>query len=754
MAMFSSPAPPRPNVLRGRLTLLGLCALAALLFAWGISRSQYHPFYADAVRSMTLSWKGFVFGSFDPGNTITLDKLPGFLWPQAVSALILGFHPWALTLPQVIEGVLSVAVLHVIVKRWAGLTAGTLAALAFMLTPVVTGLFRTAVEDPAFTLLLLLAAEATQRAARSGRTRTLLVAGVWVGLAFQAKMLEAFAVLPVLAGVYLLSAPASLKRRCAQVGVAAVVTLAVSASWIALVTLTPQADRPYVDGTTDNSPISMVVGYNFLNRFSSVGLSAADTGSVSAVRGGPQGAAQSDKSHQKAGRTTTTTTTTAAATPTPTRRDQSENGWAKLLTGELAGEVGWLYPTALAGFAVGVLTRRRQPRTDPVRAGYLLWGAWLAVFFVVLSAGSVAGHAYYLGVIAAPAAALTGAGLPLLWRTWRAGGAGAFALPVTVAATASWAAVLSRPYPTFRPWVTPTALTLGVVSTVLLLLPLVVPLLRREQQVTADGPVTTDGPVTADGAVATGRLGLAGTVGLACGLVAVLLTPAVWTASVFDPAYARSMMGALGPAAQVGQFGQFQRTLEDGESGGHPGAHGDPSRSGTQLAAAAHAVGAQSAAATEDGAALAAAASVWGRMFGFGGAPRLDSGEQAVLAFTTAHRNGARYLFATTSWATASPFILATGAPVLPVGGFTQQAPWPTVDGIRRDVTTGQLRYVLLAEHASSPFGGGAPQSRKPTTAAQVGSWVTANCHPVALAGLQTNRQNPQRLYDCAAPRR
>ncbi|WP_236047417.1 ArnT family glycosyltransferase [Streptacidiphilus fuscans] len=743
MALFSPPAPPRQNVLRGRLILLGLCALAALLFAWGISRSQYHPFYADAVRSMTLSWKGFVYGSFDPGNTITLDKLPGFLWPQAVSALILGFHPWALTLPQVLEGVLSVAVLHLIVKRWAGLTAGTLAALAFMLTPVVTGLFRTSVEDPAFTLLLLLAAEATQRAARSGRTRTLLLAGVWVGLAFQAKMLEAFAVLPVLAGVYLLSAPASLKRRSAQVGIAGAVTLAVSASWIALVTLTPQADRPYVDGTTDNSPISMVVGYNFLNRFSAVGLNAADTGSVSAVRGGPQGATRPG-GHAEPGATTTQpqqhTTATAAA-----HRDQSENGWGKLLTGELAGEVGWLYPTALAGFAVGVLTRRRRARTDPVRAGYLLWGAWLAVFFVVLSAGSVAGHAYYLGVIAAPAAALTGAGLPLLWRTWRAGGASAFALPVTVAATASWAALLSRPYPTFRPWVTPVALTLGAVSTALLLLPLVVPLFRREEP--ADG-----------GPVATGRLGRVGTVGLACGLVAVLLTPAVWTASVFDPAYGRSMMGAIGPAAQVGTFGQFQHALEESATAGHgqPSTHEQSGRTdrpgagvSAQLASAAGHAGTQSAA-TEEGAALAAAASVWGRMFGFGGAPRLDAGEQAVLAYTTAHRGGARYLFATTSWATASPYILTTGAPVLPVGGFTEQVPWPTVDGIRNDVTTGQLRYVLLADHASSPFGGGGQEFGKPTTAAKVGTWVTANCHPVALAGLQTDRQNPQRLYDCA----
>ena len=76
---------------------------------------------------MTESWKAFVFGSYDPANTITLDKLPGFLWPQALSARIFGFHPWALTLPQAIEGVLSVLVLYRAVRRWAGANAALLA---------------------------------------------------------------------------------------------------------------------------------------------------------------------------------------------------------------------------------------------------------------------------------------------------------------------------------------------------------------------------------------------------------------------------------------------------------------------------------------------------------------------------------------------------------------------------------------------------------------------------------------------------
>lgn len=229
-----------------RPALLVLAVLAAVLYAWGINHSQYHTFYANAARSMTESWKAFFYGSFDPGNSITLDKLPGFLWPQALSARIFGFHPWALTLPQVLEGVASLLVLYRVVRRWAGDHAALIAGGAFLLTPVAVGLFRTSVEDPLFTLCVLLAAEATQRAAAAGRLGPLVLAGVWVGIGFQSKMLEAWAVLPALALVYLLSAPVALRRRLAHLALSALVMTAVSASWMVAVALTPEIGRAHV----------------------------------------------------------------------------------------------------------------------------------------------------------------------------------------------------------------------------------------------------------------------------------------------------------------------------------------------------------------------------------------------------------------------------------------------------------------------------------------------------------------------------
>ncbi|MEU3787910.1 glycosyltransferase family 39 protein [Streptomyces sp900129855] len=714
-----------------RPALLFLAVLAAVLYAWGINHSQYHAFYADAVRSMTESWKGFFYGSFDPGNSITLDKLPGFLWPQALSARIFGFHPWALALPQVVEGVASLLVLYRLVRRWAGVNAALIAGTAFLLTPVAVGLFRTAVEDPAFTLCLLLAAEATQRAARDGRLRPLLLAGVWVGLGFQAKMLEAWAVLPALALVYLTSAPITLRRRLAHLGLSAVVMTVVSASWILAVTLTPAKDRPYVDGTTNNSTFSMVVGYNFLNRFSSLGISAAATGSVSATQGGAgghggryaaPGACQPDQGGQtgQSGRKgqsgvgpyggsgarggtlhshTSTTGARSAQAPqglpagaqvagartTLTHqgggahqaagnggRGGDQNGWSKMFGTSLASQTGWLYPIAAVAAVCGLVWRRGKPRTDRIRSGYVLWGTWLGTYFLVFSAGSVGGHTYYMGVIAVPLAALTGGGVTLMWRAYRAGGRRAWALPGAVAATAAWSAYLVGQFPTFLPWLAPAVGVLALAAVVLL------------------------ASARSGRARSGGRLALAG---LAASLAAVLIAPSAWAVQVFDPSDSGSGMGAVGPSGMNRARGSVM------PAAGRPGQL--PWNGGT----------------TRDTRATRGGTGGFG---GFGEDGKLTTAQRKLLDYTAAHQGSAAYLFATTSWSEASPYILATGARVLPLGGFSGSAPSPTEARFRQLVDSGELRYVLVGggHDVGAMFGGGG----ETTSAAQITDWVRSAC--------------------------
>ena len=677
--IFQRLAPPEGEPAYARPALAVIIVLAVVLFAWGINRADYHAFYADAVRSMTESWKAFFFGSFDAGSAITVDKIPGFLWPQAISARVFGFHPWSLILPQVIEGVVSVIVLNRMVRRWAGVNAGLLASVALLTTPVVVGLFRTAVEDPMYTMCVLLAAQATQRAAASGRLRSLVIAGVWVGIGFQAKLVLAWAVLPALALVYLVAAPTPLRKRLIHVAVAGLATAIVSASWLTIVTLTPANDRPYIDGTTNNSALSMAFGYNFLNRFSNLGISAASTGSVSSAQtgaAGTSGGAAGAGAHAGApGATHGGAPPGAAAGQGGSAGSQfpgadqappdfgqggpqkssgasqpsvgAENGWGKMFGIPLASQVGWLYPLAFISLAFGLIWRRREPRTDPIRAGFLLWGGWLAMYFLTFSAGNVAGHTFYMGVVAIPLAALAGGGIAFMWRSFRAGERAGWALPVSVAGTAAWTAYMSSQFPDFQSWLEPTAIAVGIGSVILF------------------------GATAVRGKRLTSRSGRrVAAVGLFAALAATLLTPAAWAAQIFSPSYKYSMVGAVGPSAADSNVAAFLDTPAI-----------------------------------------------------------MDSEEKRVLAYAQAHRDGAEYVLATTSWVSAYPFILTAGANVLAMGGFTQDAPYPTVPEFRQLVHSGKVRFVLTG--GAPNFGSAFGASLSTNTTNAVAAWARTSCTPV-----------------------
>ena len=578
-----------------RPALLVIAALAAALYAWNITQAGLAPFYSVAVKSMSVSWKAFFYGALDPKATVTIDKLAGSFLPQALSARIFGFHAWSVALPQVIEGVIAVLAMYRVVRRWAGVVPGLLAAAIFALTPIAASMFGHSMEDGALTMCLVLAADAYQRAVSEGRLRSLLMAGVWVGLGFQAKMLQAWMVLPALAVGYLVSAPAPVRRRLAHLGAAAVVMLAVSLSWIALYTFTPAADRPYVDGSTNNSAIAMVFGYNGVERFgisfsgavtsgpgvtsgnsggggapgatstapraSSTTAAAAGTGADAGT--GASGSAQSGAPGSGTGSATGGAPGTGGAGPsgtgglTPEGFTQGNGapaatgnrgggapgggsggfgtGWTKLLGSEYGTQIGWLYPLAVLAVVFGVAWTRRARRTEPagqVRGGFVMWGAWLATYGLIFSKMSTIPHTAYMSALAAPLAALSGAGIVMFWRAYRAEGWRGWVLPAAVAAEVAWAFYLWRDYSGFLPWARDFLVAAGAVAVVALV---VARLYRAGRAQRAWARVVT--------------------VALGTGVVAMLAAPATWAASVLDVNYAGSSFNATAGPAGTGGFG-------------------------------------------------------------------------------------------------------------------------------------------------------------------------------------------------------
>ena len=484
----------RPRWVPPALASILICC--GVLLCWGMSGSEYNAFYASAARSMSESWKAFLFGSFTPANTITIDKIPGYLWPQALSVRLFGFHSWSLVLPQILEALVTVAATYRLVRGWAGETAAVLAAGFLALTPALIATGHTNNEEGCYVMCLVLAAAAAQRAAASGSLGRLALAGGLVGLAFQCKMLEAWALFPAVAVTYLVAALPRAPRRIVHVLVAGLAAVAVSLCWVLLVTVVPASDRPFLDGTTNNSAFSLVFGYNGVTRFGSLGISAASVGAVSQVGGGPAGNA-------------------------------SSGGLATLFQSSQTSQIGWLYPLAAVSIALLLWQRRGKPRTDPLRAGVILATVWILTYGLAYSAGSI--HSYYVVTLAPPLAAVSGAGTVALWRAFRAEGRLAWALPITIALTGAWAVSIASGVSGRPSWLIPVL----AAACAMVLIALAFIRFRPE----------TSGRVL--------------TAALALGVLVVGLGPIAWDSTVITAGDDRSLaMGTVGPASgAAGAFG-------------------------------------------------------------------------------------------------------------------------------------------------------------------------------------------------------
>jgi 4-amino-4-deoxy-L-arabinose transferase-like glycosyltransferase len=428
----------RPALLR-RLALAAIAALAGLSYAWALGQGTLEYYYGAAVRSMSMSWHDFIFGAFDPAGTITLDKLPGAFWFQALSVRAFGFHPWSIVLPQVIEGIVTVLVLYRAVARLAGPAAGLIAALVLAVSPATVALNRGNISDSLMILLLVLAADAVSAAiagqtGRFGRLdgplARLILAGVWVGLAFQAKMIEAWMVLPALGLAYLLAGPGSAPRRVGQLAIAGAVAGLVSVSWMTAVALVPAADRPYVDGSHDDSIFEQVFTYNGFGRF-------GDQTPLQLLAG---------------------TLRPGTALPTPAAAPD------RLLHADLGRDTGWLLPAAAAVALWGLAARRRQPRGDPLRACFVLWGGWLVTLFAVFSVTTTI-NAYYTAALSPPVAAIIGAGVATAWSAERTAASRRIGLALIVAGTAAYAAWLVPASGAHVPgWLVPAVIAVAVIA--------------------------------------------------------------------------------------------------------------------------------------------------------------------------------------------------------------------------------------------------------------------------------------------------
>ena len=123
-----------------------------------------------------------------------------------------GFSSWSLLVPQALMGVATVALAYDLTRRRFGRVAGVAAGLALVFTPITVAIARHNNPDALLTLCCTAAVWAVVRGVEDGRTRWMVLAGVAVGLGFEAKMGAALLVVPAIVAAWLWTAPA---RECA-----------------------------------------------------------------------------------------------------------------------------------------------------------------------------------------------------------------------------------------------------------------------------------------------------------------------------------------------------------------------------------------------------------------------------------------------------------------------------------------------------------------------------------------------------------
>lgn len=688
---------------RDKIALALILLLAGFLSVYNIWNEGYsNEFYAASVRSMLVSWKNFFFASLDPGGWVTVDKPPVSLWMQAAFAKVFGFYGWSILLPEALAAVASVLILYHLVKRHFGTAAGLISALALALSPIFIVVSKTNNTDSVLILFMMLATWAMSVAADTGKLRFLVLSAVLLGVAYNAKTLEAFLILPALFAVYLFGTNLKWRTRAWHLAVAAVVLAVVSLSWSVAVDLTPASERPYVDNSSTNSELELAIGYNGIQRITGQNRggsggnaeafraertasgetqdsSGTNNNSESQSNGTPAPSANGDTSAGGTGNA-------PGGLQAPSQNDgqtaapgmngdgftgggfgggggNSFNGGGsasplRMFNTTLGGQDSWLLPFGLFALLALILRMRgesdREKRRRLLR-DLLMWGVSVAAMVGYFSVANFF-HPYYISAMAPFLAALVGIGAAEMWKLYREEKAAGFVLPAALAVTLAAQLLMLRSYPSFSKVLIPLIAATAGIPTVLLI---VLKPLRK----------------------GSGKLGAACT-GIA--LAGLLIAPAVWLGySVFTNSFSASIPSA-GPSASETSFarngGGFNmgQTL-DGDGGTDSERRDDGyGRDGNRSSG-------------EDG-----AQSPSGSGWQGGGFQGRSNSSEKLISFLESNNTGEKWLIAVPDAAEAEPIILATGKPVIAIGGFSGNDNTMTVTKLEELVTSGQLKYFLV----------------------------------------------------------
>jgi 4-amino-4-deoxy-L-arabinose transferase-like glycosyltransferase len=379
-------------------------------------------------------------------------------------------------------------------------------------------------------------------------------------------------------------------------------------------------------------------------------------------------------------------------------------GLTRLLQTAQAGQVAWLLPAALILLVAGLVVTARLARTDRLRAGLVLWGGWLVGTGLVFSLMQGIFHAYYTVALAPAIGARVGIGSVLLWRL-RRNPVVTVTLAVAIAVTAWWSYHMLSWSPDFVPWLKWVVLIGGIAAAV--------------------GVLASIGLTARVAAVSAG-----------VALGAVLAGPAAYAVQTASQPHTGSIPSA-GPAVQGafggpgfpggggfrgqrgGGFGGFPGGTAPGGFGGFPGGttQGGTTPGGTQ--------GGTTPGGTQGG------FPTRGRG-GMGGLLDATTVSAEMKALLEANGSSDTWVAAAVGSQNASGYQLATGLPVMPIGGFNGSDPSPTLAQFQQYVRAGKIHYFI---GGGGGFGRGG-QNGGSNTSSQIAQWVADNFTAQTVGGV------------------
>jgi 4-amino-4-deoxy-L-arabinose transferase-like glycosyltransferase len=347
-------------------------------------------------------------------------------------------------------------------------------------------------------------------------------------------------------------------------------------------------------------------------------------------------------------------------------------GITRMFNAEMGTQISWLLPAALCFGVATLWLGRHAKRTDVRRAAILVWSSWLVVTALVLSYAQGIIHPYYMIVLAPPIAALFGIGVTSTWAHRELLVARA-AFAAAIGGTAIWAYVLLDRTPAWHPWLRVVVLCAGLAAATLALAP---PSLRLAR------------------------------IAALLGVASALAAPAAYAVQTAATAHTGALPTAGPAGASVMNRGGFGR----GGFGG--GGFAPPAGGGG----------------------FGGPPGNFGGRGGLGGLLGSSTPSTALVALLQKGAGSYTWVAAAVGSNSAAGPQLASGEPVMAIGGFNGTDPTPTLAQFKQLVAAGKIHYFLA--------GGGRGGSS--SSSGSIAAWVAGGFSSRTVGGTT--------VYDLTAP--